>query len=358
MHNETLRPESTPSNLTTFSPVIDTGKLTHALGTLVDKYGRRITYVRLSITDRCDFRCTYCMAEEMTFLPRHEVMSLEECLQVAKVFVGLGVSKLRITGGEPLVRKEAMWLIERLGALPGLDNLVMTTNGSQLDRYAPQLKAAGVKRINISLDTLKAERFKTITRIGDLSKVIKGIEATQAAGFKRTKLNAVMMRGINDDEFADLVQFAIDRELDISFIEEMPLGEIHGRNTTYISSEETRDLLAQSFKLIPSTESSGGPARYWRTPGSESRIGFISPHSHNFCDTCNRVRITAKGELYPCLGQNDAMHLLPILRESPGAEAPLRQAIMDSMGIKPFGHDFTQQMDSPQVVRFMSMTGG
>ena len=298
MHNETLRPESTPSNLTTFSPVIDTGKLTHAPGTLVDKYGRRITYVRLSITDRCDFRCTYCMAEEMTFLPRHEVMSLEECLQVAKVFVGLGVSKLRITGGEPLVRKEAMWLIERLGALPGLDNLVMTTNGSQLDRYAPQLKAAGVKRINISLDTLKAERFKTITRIGDLSKVIKGIEATQAAGFKRTKLNAVMMRGINDDEFADLVQFAIDRELDISFIEEMPLGEIHGRNTTYISSEETRDLLAQRFELIPSTESSGGPARYWRTPGSESRIGFISPHSHNFCDTCNRVRITAKGELY------------------------------------------------------------
>ena len=289
MHNETLRPESTPSNLTTFSPVIDTGKLTHAPGTLVDKYGRRITYVRLSITDRCDFRCTYCMAEEMTFLPRHEVMSLEECLQVAKVFVGLGVSKLRITGGEPLVRKEAMWLIERLGALPGLDNLVMTTNGSQLDRYAPQLKAAGVKRINISLDTLKAERFKTITRIGDLSKVIKGIEATQAAGFKRTKLNAVMMRGINDDEFADLVQFAIDRELDISFIEEMPLGEIHGRNTTYISSEETRELLAQRFELIPSTESSGGPARYWRTPGSESRIGFISPHSHNFCDTCNRV---------------------------------------------------------------------
>ncbi len=197
-----------------------------------------------------------------------------------------------------------------------------------------------------------------ITRIGDLSKVIKGIEATQAAGFKRTKLNAVMMRGINDDEFVDLVQFAIDRELDISFIEEMPLGEIHGRNTTYISSEETRELLAQRFELIPSTESSGGPARYWRTPGSESRIGFISPHSHNFCDTCNRVRITAKGELYPCLGQNDAMHLLPILRESPGAEAPLRQAIMDSMGIKPFGHDFTQQMDSPQVVRFMSMTGG
>ena len=358
MHNETLRPESSPTALSAFSPSIDTATLKHAPGTLVDKYGRRITYVRLSITDRCDFRCTYCMAEEMTFLPRHEVMSLEECLRVAMVFVGLGVSKLRITGGEPLVRKEALWLIQKLGALPGLDNLVLTTNGSQLDRFAAPLKAAGVKRINISLDTLKADRFKAITRIGDLSKVIKGIEATQKAGFKRTKLNAVMMRGTNDDEFADLVQFAVDRELDISFIEEMPLGDIHGRNSTYISSEETRQQLNQRFELIPSTESSGGPARYWRIPGSESRIGFISPHSDNFCDTCNRVRITAKGELYPCLGQNDAMHLLPILREFPGDEAPLRQAIMNSMGIKPFGHDFTQQMDAPHVVRFMSMTGG
>jgi cyclic pyranopterin phosphate synthase len=314
--------------------------------------------VRLSITDRCDFRCTYCMSEEMTFLPRHEVMSLEECLQVASVFAGLGVSKLRITGGEPLVRKEAMWLIERLGALPGLDNLVITTNGSQLDRFAPALRSAGVRRINISLDTLKADRFKAITRIGDLGKVLSGIKAAQAAGFRRTKLNTVMMRGINDDEFTDLVQFAVDNELDISFIEEMPLGEIHGRSGTYISSEETRDALSQRFELIPSTESSGGPARYWRIPGSESRIGFISPHSHNFCDTCNRVRITAKGELYPCLGQNDAMQLLPILREHPNDDALLRQAIMDSMGIKPYGHDFTKQMDAPQVVRFMSMTGG
>jgi cyclic pyranopterin phosphate synthase len=358
MQNETLRPESTPTGLANFTPSVDSSRLNHAPGTLVDKYGRRISYVRLSITDRCDFRCTYCMAEEMTFLPRHEVMSLEECLQLATVFVSLGVNKLRITGGEPLVRKDAMWLIERLGALPGLDNLVITTNGSQLERYAPALKAAGVRRINISLDTLKAERFKAITRIGDLAKVLAGIKAAQAAGFKRTKLNTVMMRGINDDEFADLVQFALDHELDLSFIEEMPLGEIHGRQNTYISSEETRELLGRRFELIPSTESSGGPARYWRVPGSESRIGFISPHSHNFCDSCNRVRITAKGELYPCLGQNDAMHLMPILREHPGDDERLRQAIIDSMGIKPYGHDFTQQMDAPQVVRFMSMTGG
>jgi cyclic pyranopterin phosphate synthase len=355
MLNETLRPEATPDGAGLFTPNVTTR---HDAGTLVDKYGRRITYVRLSITDRCDFRCTYCMAEEMTFLPRNEVMSLEECLQVASVFVSLGVSKLRITGGEPLVRKEAMWLIERLGALPGLDNLVITSNGSQLDRFAPALKAAGVRRINISLDTLRADRFKAITRIGELDKVLRGIAAARAAGFRRTKLNTVMMRGINDDEFPDLVQFAIDNELDISFIEEMPLGEILGRSNTYISSEETRERLANRFALIPSTESSGGPARYWRIPGSESRIGFISPHSHNFCDSCNRVRITAKGELYPCLGQNDAIHLLPVLRQHPGDDARLRQAISESMGIKPYGHDFTQQMDAPQVVRFMSMTGG
>ena len=324
---------------------------------LVDKYGRQVTYLRLSITDRCDFRCTYCMAEEMVFLPRDAVMSLEESLRVASAFVGLGVSKLRITGGEPLVRKNVMWLIEKLGVLLGLENLVLTTNGSQLDRFAKPLKSAGVKRINISLDTLKPERFTAITRIGELDKVIRGIEAAREAGFRRTKLNAVMMRGINDDEFVDLVRFAIERELDISFIEEMPLGEIHGRSNTYISSEETRSLLAAHFELQPSDESSGGPAKYWRTPGSESRIGFISPHSHNFCDTCNRVRVTAKGELYPCLGQNDALHLLPLMREG-ADESALRQAIIDSMGIKPFGHDFTQQMDAPQVVRFMSMTGG
>ena len=357
MQNETLRPELTPAGLAEFTPTIAASTTNHRAGTLLDKYGRHITYVRLSITDRCDFRCTYCMAEEMTFLPRKEVMSLEECLRVATVFVGLGVTKLRITGGEPLVRQEVMWLIERLGALPGLENLVLTTNGSQLEKYAAPLKAAGVKRLNISLDTLKPERFRGITRIGDLAKVLRGIDAARNAGFRRTKLNAVMMRGTNDDEFVDLVRFAVANELDISFIEEMPLGEIHGRSGTFISSEETRGVLSHHFELIPSTENSGGPARYWRIPGSESRIGFISPHSHNFCDTCNRVRITAKGELYPCLGQNDAMQLLPVLRSSDDNE-PIRQAIIDSMGIKPFGHDFTQQMEAPQVVRFMSMTGG
>lgn len=355
MRNETLHTEDTPASLADFRPAVS--DIDRAPGTLIDKYGRHVTYVRLSITDRCDFRCTYCMAEKMTFLPRQEVMSLEESLQVAQAFVSLGVSKLRLTGGEPLVRKNVMWLIERLGALPGLENLVLTTNGSQLDRFALPLKTAGVKRLNISLDTLNAERFRAITRIGELSRVLRGIEAATAAGFRRTKLNTVMMRGTNDDEFVDLVRFAVDHQLDISFIEEMPLGEIHGRSKTYISSEETREMIGRHYQLIPSTESSGGPARYWRIPGSESRIGFISPHSHNFCDSCNRVRVTAKGELYPCLGQNDALNLLPVLRAN-GGEAALRQAIIDSMGIKPFGHDFTQQMNNPQVVRFMSMTGG
>jgi len=357
MKNEILRQEVIPVGFADFTTRITPFETGHREGKLLDKYGRQISYVRLSITDRCDFRCTYCMAGEMTFLPRHAVMSLEECLRVASVFVGLGVTKLRVTGGEPLVRKDAMWLIERLGSLPGLDNLVLTTNGSQLERFVEPLRTAGVKRLNISLDTLNPERFREITRIGELSKVLRGIKAARHAGFRRTKLNTVMMRGINDDEFVELVRFSIENELDISFIEEMPLGTIKGRSNTYISSEETREMLSRHFELIPSTEDSGGPARYWRMPGSESRVGFISPHSHNFCDTCNRVRITAKGELYPCLGQNDVANLLPAMRASDDDTA-LRQAIIDSMGIKPYGHDFTQQMDAPQVVRFMSMTGG
>lgn len=356
MQNETLHTETTPPGMHHFQPPINTAH--HGAGTLVDKYGRHITYIRLSITDRCDFRCTYCMSEEMVFLPRSEVLSLEECLRLATIFVSLGVVKLRVTGGEPLVRKEAMWLIERLGALPGLETLVMTTNGSQLERFAHPLAAAGVRRLNISLDTLNPERFRAITRIGDLSKVLRGIDAVRAAGLTGTKLNTVMMRGGNDHEFVNLVRFAIDRQLDISFIEEMPLGPIHGRHNTFISSEETRSMLAQHFELLPSLESSGGPARYWRIPGTTTRIGFISPHTHNFCDSCNRVRITAKGELYPCLGQNDAIALLPLLRANPTDDAPVRQAIVDSMGIKPLAHDFTAQMDAPQVIRFMSVTGG
>ncbi|HET7776042.1 MAG TPA: GTP 3',8-cyclase MoaA [Azospira sp.] len=331
----------------------------HGPSPLQDGHGRRITYLRLSLTDRCDFRCTYCMAEEMTFLPRHQVMSLEECLRLSRLFVGLGVTKLRITGGEPLVRRDALWLLERLAAMEGLKELVLTTNGSQLERFAGPLARAGVQRINISLDSLQPERFKAITRIGDLHKVLRGIAAAQSAGFKRLKLNTVMMRGVNDDELENLVAFAVDQGLDIAFIEEMPLGDLgHGRSGTYFSSDEALLRLQQRFSLLPSTESTGGPARYWRVANSDTRVGFISPHSHNFCDTCNRVRVTATGELYPCLGQNDATALLPLLRRHPEDDEPARQAILHTLGIKPLGHDFTQQLDAPRVVRFMSVTGG
>ena len=361
MRNESLNPEfadSIPDALVGFKPTSTPETSRHADGTLIDKYGRHITYIRLSITDRCDFRCTYCMAEDMVFLPREQVLSLEECLRVVRTFVGMGVTKVRITGGEPLMRRNALWLLEKIAALQGLKELVLTTNGSQLDRYAVPLRNAGVKRINISLDTLNPERFKAITRIGDLDKVLRGIDAARAAGFAHTKLNVVMMRGVNDDEFVDLVRYAVANDLNISFIEEMPLGDVgHGRGNTYFSTEEALQLLSGSFELLPTIETTGGPARYWRVNGHDARVGFISPHSHNFCDTCNRVRITAQGELYPCLGQNDAMSLMPILRGTEGDDT-LREAIVHSMGIKPKGHDFSGQMDAPKVVRFMSMTGG
>lgn len=328
-------------------------------GNLVDKYGRHVTYLRLSITDRCDFRCHYCMAEEMVFLPRDQVLSLEECLRVVRVFVSLGVTKVRITGGEPLVRKNALWLLQEIGRLPGLKELVMTTNGSQLERFAEPLRTAGVKRLNVSLDTLSAERFKAITRVGDIHKVLRGIDAARRAGFGKVKLNTVMMRGVNDDELVDLVQFAVDRELDIAFIEEMPLGDVdHSRADTYFSSDDALRALRERFELVASAENTGGPARYWRIPDTATKVGFISPHSHNFCDSCNRVRVTARGELYPCLGQNDMLDLMPALRHHPETDEPLRARIVESMGIKPKGHDFNLALPHAKVVRFMSMTGG
>lgn len=326
---------------------------------LIDQFGRRVDYIRLSITDRCDFRCVYCMGEDMTFLPRDEVLSLEECERLVRVFVNLGVQKVRITGGEPLVRKNALWLFQQIGRMPGLREQVITTNGSQLEQHAEALKAAGVSRINISLDSLDPERFRNITRVGDLDKVLRGIAAARAAGFQHTKLNCVLMRGINDDEAPALVQYAIEHDLDVAFIEEMPLGEVsHQRSSSYVSNAETLQTLQQHFTLTSSTETTGGPARYWKIPGTRTRIGFISPHSHNFCEACNRVRITCKGELYLCLGQNDKIDLMPLLREFPQDDAPLRAAIVDAMAIKPKGHDFDLSRAAPAVVRFMSMTGG
>jgi len=299
------------------------------------------------------------MSEDMTFLPRDEVLSLEECARLVKVFVDLGVSKVRITGGEPLVRKNALWLFEQIGQLQGLRELVVTTNGSQLESQAEALKKAGVKRINISLDSLDAERFRKITRVGELEKVLRGIAAAKQAGFENIKLNTVLMRGINDDEALSLLEFAIEQELDIAYIEEMPLGEVnHQRDATYVSNDATLKLLQQHHTLVSSTETTGGPAKYWRIPGTQTRVGFISPHSHNFCESCNRVRISCKGELFLCLGHEDKIDLMPLLRAHPDDDAPLIQAILNSMQIKPKGHDFDLRRAEPAVIRFMSHTGG
>lgn len=326
---------------------------------LVDQFGRTVDYIRLSITDRCDFRCVYCMSEDMTFLPRDEVLSLEECARLVRIFVGLGVHKVRITGGEPLVRKNALWLFEEIGQLNGLNELVLTTNGSQLEKQAQDLRNAGVKRINISVDSLNAERFKKITRTGDLDKVLRGIDAAKHAGFESIKLNTVLMRGINDDEAEDLVAFAIRKKIDIAFIEEMPLGEVnHTRESTAVSNLDTLKKLQAKYTLKQSDETTGGPARYWRVKSTQTKIGFISPHSHNFCESCNRVRITCKGELFLCLGQEDKLDLMPLLRHYPNDDQPIIDAILHSMTIKPKGHDFDVLRAKPAVIRFMSHTGG
>lgn len=299
------------------------------------------------------------MAEDMRFLPRDQVMSLEESFRLVKIFAQLGVSKVRITGGEPLVRKNALWLFEQIGQLPGIQSLVTTTNGSQLSKYASALKQAGVSRINISLDSLRPERFKQITRNGSLQKVLQGIAAAQACGFDNIKLNTVLMRGINDDEIDDLIDFAIQQQLDISFIEEMPLGEVdHQRQHTFVSNQTVLQHVQQRFALTPLALSTGGPAKYWQIAGQQTKLGLISPHSHNFCERCNRVRISCQGELFLCLGHEDKVDLLPLMRAYPQDDAVIVQAIQQSMAIKPQGHDFDLQRQQPAVVRFMSHTGG
>ena len=326
---------------------------------LTDPFGRRVTYLRISVTDRCDFRCVYCMGDDMQFLPRAQLLSLEEIYRIAAAFCALGVDKIRVTGGEPLVRQNLVWLLERIAALPGLRELVLTTNGSQLERLAGPLRAAGVARLNISLDSLRPERFRRLTRNGDLEQVLRGIEAARQAGFTRTKLNVVALKNYNDDEVADLVRFAQEREFDISFIEEMPLGQVagHDRVISHYPAHELRRALERHFTLLPSTETSGGPARYYRIPGSATRIGFITPHSHNFCDTCNRVRLTTEGRLLLCLGQENSVDLRRVVRAHPTDDAPLYTAITQAMRHKPRGHDFSPDRQTV-IVRHMSVTGG
>ncbi|MHB0774178.1 GTP 3',8-cyclase MoaA [Halomonas sp. WWR20] len=326
---------------------------------LIDSFQRTVRYVRISVTDRCDFRCVYCMSEDMTFLPRAQVLTLEELNLVARAFVELGVEKIRLTGGEPLVRRGIEDLVSEIGALPGLKDFAMTTNGAGLGKHARALKAGGLSRLNISLDSLDPERFRQLTRTGDLNRVIDGIRAARDAGFERIKLNAVILKGRNDDEVLDLVDFARDEALDISFIEEMPLGDVsdHSREETYCSSDEVQARIEQRYPLLPTTESTLGPSRYFRMSDSDSRVGFISPHSHNFCATCNRVRVTVEGRLLLCLGNEHSVDLREVLCRHPGDIERLKQRIIEAMPLKPERHHFTTDGDV-QVVRFMNMTGG
>lgn len=325
---------------------------------LIDAFDRKIDYIRLSVTDRCDFRCVYCMSEDMTFMPRAQVLTLEELTEIGTAFVELGVSKIRITGGEPLVRKGVIQVFERLGKLP-LKELTLTTNASQLPKYARALSAAGVKRINISLDTLDPIKFRELTRTGELQQVLDGIKAAQDAGIEKIKLNAVVLKNRNAAEVPELVQFALDNQLDISFIEEMPLGSIveHSRALEFCSSAELRELISQKMPLVPLEEQTAGPSRYWKVEGFTSKIGFISPHSENFCGNCNRVRVSADGKLLLCLGNEHAVDLKTILRAHPGDRERLKSAIVQAMYIKPERHHFNVD-NEPQIVRFMNSTGG
>ena len=326
---------------------------------LIDNFNRVVDYLRISVTDRCDFRCVYCMDEKMQFMPRARLLTLEEIAFIARAFSELGVKKIRITGGEPLVRRNIIKLFEDIAALPGLHEVVITTNGSQLTRLAQALKDAGVRRINISLDSLDPEKFRRITRIGRLDKVLAGIDAALEAGFERLKLNAVILKNRNDDEVIDLTRYAAGRNMDISFIEEMPLGVIgdHDRALAYYSSDEIRRDLESVFTLVPTTETTGGPSKYFRLAETGTRAGFISPHSHNFCDRCNRVRLTAEGRLLLCLGQEHSVDLRKVARAHPGDMERLKQAVRASMRIKPRGHDFNLR-EKPVIFRHMNVTGG
>jgi len=303
------------------------------------------------------------MSEDMSFASRSSVLSLEEHLLIAKAFVELGVSKLRITGGEPLIRRGILQLFEQLGKLKALEQLLVTTNGSQLETMAASLKHFGVHRVNVSLDTLQPLKFKSLTRTGNLEKVLAGIEAAIDAGFERIKINAVILKGRNDDEVVDLVNFARNKNIDLSFIEEMPLGEIeeHDRALSYCSSDEIRSMIHSVFplsQLAPNAGQVTGPSSYYSMADSAIRVGFISPHSHNFCGQCNRVRVTAMGRLLLCLGNEHSVDLRAIVRKHPNALEPLKEAIVAAMDLKPERHHFDLNEDKPQIVRFMNTTGG
>ncbi|MCW5719722.1 MAG: GTP 3',8-cyclase MoaA [Devosia sp.] len=328
---------------------------------LIDTFGRRISYLRISVTDRCDFRCQYCMAEDMQFLPKKEVLSLDELDTIASAFVARGVAKLRLTGGEPLVRRGIIELVERLSRhlkSGALGELTLTTNGSQLREHAAALARHGMKRINVSVDTLDSAKFTEITRRGRLEQVLDGISAAQEAGLK-VKINAVALRGFNDLEIPFMLRWAHERNMDLTLIETMPLGEVDvDRTDQYLPLSEMRERLQKDFTLVADDYRSGGPARYYRVAETGGRLGFITPLTHNFCESCNRVRLTATGELYLCLGQNDKVNLRDALRS--GGAAALDEMLDVAMRIKPKGHDFIidRAHSGPAVARFMSTTGG
>lgn len=328
---------------------------------LIDPFGRHVTYLRVSVTDRCDFRCVYCMAEDMTFLPKRDLLTLEELDRLCSAFIAKGVRKIRLTGGEPLVRKGIMTLVKSLGAKigGGLEELTVTTNGSQLARFAPELFDAGVRRINVSVDTLDPDKFRKITRWGDFAKVMEGIRAAQKAGLA-IKLNAVALKGVNEAEIPEMIRFAHGEGMDLTLIETMPLGDIDGdRTDQYLPLSVVRANLLDQFALEDIPYKTGGPATYVRVKETGGRLGFITPLTHNFCESCNRVRITCTGTLYMCLGQDDAADLRAPLRASESDE-PLYAAIDEAIGRKPKGHDFVidRRHNKPAVSRHMSVTGG
>ena len=332
---------------------------------LIDRFGREVNYVRLSVTDRCDLRCVYCMSEDMKFVPREQLLTLEEISRIGSAFVDLGVNKIRISGGEPLTRKNIISVFESLGKLDDLTDLTLTTNATLLKEYAKPLKDAGVNRINISLDTLQEQRFSKITRTGKLEKTMSGINEALKVGFDNIKINTVVMNNFNQDEVINLVEFIRDRGMDISFIEEMPLGDMgdHDRALSYCSSDDILTKLRNKYNLVGTNESTGGPAKYFRfidsdgNRESESRIGFISPHSHNFCESCNRVRVTAEGLLLLCLGKEYSVDLCKVVRAHPTDDTVLRNTLIEAMQIKPKGHDFNLN-EQPIIMRHMSATGG
>jgi cyclic pyranopterin phosphate synthase len=342
-------------------PLAATSALETSNAPMIDPFGRAVTYLRVSVTDRCDFRCTYCMAENMTFLPKKDLLTLEELSRLCSAFIAKGVRKLRLTGGEPLVRKNIMFLVRELGQqVKGgrLDELTLTTNGSQLAKHAAELADCGVRRINVSLDTLDPDKFRQITRWGELSKVMEGIDAALAAGLK-IKINAVALKGFNDHEVPDMLRWAHGRGMDMTLIETMPMGEIdEDRTDRYMPLSEMRRQLEESLTLTDIGYQTGGPARYVTVEETGGRLGFITPMTHNFCESCNRVRLTCTGTLYMCLGQNDAADLRAALRASED-DALLSNAIDEAITRKPKGHDFIiDRNNRPAVSRHMSVTGG